>query len=150
MSPSSTHCAELPLAGARSTAQWRQRWSVRSEAVGVFVRCGFVDGCQCLQMQCLHGTVLHRRNAQRSQLPIGLSVDRPVARAAVRLFDWPACLRALGNRPDKSLPMKTRRQRSEHPFPKSRDSTAVTFAPISETDVHCAIRQLSLMLGVSP
>jgi len=36
------------------------------------------------------------------------------------------------------LEMKPRRQRSQHPFPKSRDSTAVTSAPISETDVHCA------------
>jgi hypothetical protein len=37
------------------------------------------------------------------------------------------------------LEMKPIRQRSQRPFPKSRDSTAVASAPISETDVHSAI-----------
>ena len=45
---------------------------------------------------------------------------------------------ALENRQTNRLEMKPRRQRSQRPFPKSRDSTAVTSAPISETDVHCA------------
>jgi|ERR1035438_4543296 hypothetical protein len=48
---------------------------------------------------------------------------------------------ALENRPDQSPQMQPMRQRSQRPFPKSRDSTAVTSAPISETDVHCAHHQ---------
>jgi hypothetical protein len=36
------------------------------------------------------------------------------------------------------LSIEPRRQRSQRPFPKSRDSTIVPSAPISETDVHCA------------
>jgi hypothetical protein len=45
---------------------------------------------------------------------------------------------ALENRQTNRLEMKPIRQRSQRPLPKSRDSTAVASAPISETDVHCA------------
>jgi hypothetical protein len=56
---------------------------------------------------------------------------------AARRFDWPAFLRALGNRPDKSPQWKPSRSRTHRAFLKSRDSTAVPSAPISETPVQC-------------
>ncbi len=57
-------CEEAVSNGIRRTA-------FRPEAVGAFVRRGFRDGQQRQQMQCLHGAVCHRRDAQRSQLPVG-------------------------------------------------------------------------------
>ena len=56
---------------------------------------------------------------------------------AARRFDWPAFRRALGNRPDKSPQPKPIRSRTQRAFLKSRDSTAVPSAPISETPVQC-------------
>jgi hypothetical protein len=54
-----------------------------------------------------------------------------------RRFDWLAFLRHSETNQTNRLDVKPIRQRSQRPFPKSRDSTAVTSAPISETDVHC-------------
>ena len=54
------------------------RASARTKAVGVFVRSGLGDGCQRQQIQRLHGAVLHRRDAQRAQLPVGLRTEPQV------------------------------------------------------------------------
>ena len=43
----------------------------RSEAVGIGIGGGLRDGFQCQQIQCLHGAVFHRGDAQRSLLSIG-------------------------------------------------------------------------------
>ena len=73
MSPSSTHVA-LILVGQHEEALPNGvcRASARTKAVGVFVRGGLGDGFQRQQMQCLHGAVFHRRDAQRPQLSVGL------------------------------------------------------------------------------
>jgi hypothetical protein len=55
-----------------------------------------------------------------------------------RRFDWLAFLRHSETNQTNRLEVKPIRQRSQRPFPKSRDATAVASAPISETDVHCA------------
>jgi hypothetical protein len=57
-----------------------------------------------------------------------------------RRFDCPAfLLTAEETGQTNRLSIEPRRQRSQRPFPKSRDSTFVPSAPISETDVHYAI-----------
>jgi hypothetical protein len=53
-----------------------------------------------------------------------------------RRFDWLAFLRHSETNQTNRLEVEPIRQRSQRPFPKSRDSTAVASAPISETDVH--------------
>ena len=55
-----------------------------------------------------------------------------------RRFDWLDFQRHSETNQTNRLEVKSIRPRSQRPFPKSRDSTAVAFAPISETDVHCA------------
>ena len=57
-----------------------------------------------------------------------------------RRFDWLAFLRHSETNQTNRLDVNPIRQRSQRPFPKSRDSTAVASAPISETDVHCSCR----------
>jgi hypothetical protein len=59
------------------------------------------------------------------------------AMTGFRRFDWLAFLRHSETNQTNRLEMKPIRQRSQRPFPKSRDSTDVAFAPISETDGHC-------------
>ena len=64
-------CFEALLNGVRGGA-------FRSEAVGVFVRRGFRNWFQRLQMHCVHGAVFHRRNAQWPQLSFGFwDIDPP-------------------------------------------------------------------------
>jgi hypothetical protein len=52
-------------------------------------------------------------------------------------FDWPPCFQVFSNRPDKAPQMIPRRSSTQRAFLKSRDSTAVPSAPISETPVQC-------------
>jgi hypothetical protein len=57
----------------------------------------------------------------------------------VRRFDCPAFLLAAEETGQTNrLSIEPIRQGSQRPFPKSRDSTIVPSAPISETAVHCA------------
>ena len=42
--------------------------SSRSKAVGAFVPRGLGDGFESQQVECLHGSVIHRRDTQGSQL----------------------------------------------------------------------------------
>src|ERR1035438_9573426 len=43
----------------------------RAEAVGVGIGGSLRNGFQCQQIQCLHGAVFHRRDAERSLFSIG-------------------------------------------------------------------------------
>ena len=67
------HPRRTVLAGQHeeALANGVSRASARPKTIGVFVRRGFRDGKQRQQVQCLHGAVFHRRDAQRSQLPVG-------------------------------------------------------------------------------
>jgi hypothetical protein len=53
------------------------------------------------------------------------------------LIDRIAYGRSATGQTNRRIATEPIRQRSQRPFPKSRDSTAVSFAPISAMDVHC-------------
>jgi hypothetical protein len=70
---------------------------------------------------------------EKSKLPVE-------AQLFCRHFDCPAfLLTAEETGQTNRLSIEPIRQCSQRPFPKSRDSTAVASAPISETNVHCDI-----------
>ena len=97
-----------------------RRASARSKAIGVFVRGGFRDGHQRQQMQCLHGAVCHRRNAQRSQLAVGFrDMDSPQWLRLITAPPQRAHCFVLGRRGAPDFPVHARRSFAlivRHPF----------------------------------
>src|ERR1700722_2485064 len=71
------------------------------------------------------------------QLPNGDSTlalfDKPDGGGTgLRRFDWPAFLRALGNRPEKSPQMKPRRSRTQQAFLKPSSTSPSSVHPTSD------------------